>query len=281
MRNGRHSSRKRQPSASKSSMDYWMSYSDLMSGLLLVFIILLIGSLLVSKQEMESQKEEMESQQKEHDRQTAKHQQKEASLLLLENGLSDVLEVRAELSELIYEQFANSGRSHLFDKATGVVRLDKEITFDESSDQLTRQSQAAIEEYMEIYLRAVSANPKLRENVDQIIFEGHTNSNYSGLGTPEEGYLFNLHLSQLRAHSAMSHVITSGLAKKYDARSLLAASGFSSSRLILDKDGNEDKELSRRLEIKFRLKDEQAMNQMRALFEKHKGKQADLKRVQP
>ncbi len=274
MRNSRHASRNRQPSASKSSMDYWMSYSDLMSGLLLVFIILLIGSLLVSKQEMDAQKQE-------HEEQTAKHQQKEASLFHLEKGLADIMEVRAELSNQIYEQFAQSGRAHLFDKATGVVRLDKEITFEESSDRLTKQSQQAIEEYMEIYLRAVSANPTLRENVDQIIFEGHTNSNYSGTSTPEEGYLFNLNLSQQRAYSAMSHVITSGLAQKYNARSLLAASGFSSSRVLFDNDGNEDKELSRRLEIKFRLKDEQAMNQMRALFEKHKNKQADSHKAQP
>ncbi len=266
MLNGRRSSR----GSSRQNMDYWMSYSDLMSGLLLVFIILLIGVLYVSKHDMEVKVKKLDEQAQQIEAEQKKLKAAEADLKHLNSGLSDVFDVRTRLLERLREQFSNSDSEVTFDDATGAVRLGSNILFDEGSDTLSKRGQQAIAKHMPVYLNALLSDPELRKEVDQIIFEGHTNSNYSGSSSAEAAYLFNLQLSQNRAYSAMTYVISSGVATDFDAQPLLSAIGFSHSRPILDADKIENKERSRRLEIKFRLKDEEAMARMRVLFEHRK-----------
>lgn len=249
----RRSSRRR--SDEPQTIDYWLSYSDLMAGLLLVFIILLVGTLYALKDNLERQQEEL-----------LKSQER---LVEIDTGVADILGVRAKLLERIKTRFEQAGGNISFDDATGAVRLGSNILFREGSGELTTAGKEQLDEVMPVYLDALLGDPSLRQHVDRIVFEGHTNSNYDGPGGASRAYLFNLQLSQARAYSAMEHVIKSGAAEQLAANEMLAATGFSSSRLIYSDSAQtvEDKVRSRRLEVRFRLKDEEALRRLKGLFD--------------
>ena len=100
--------------------------------------------------------------------------------------------------------------------------------------------------------------------VSEIIIEGHTDS----LGT----YLSNLELSQRRALAVASYVLDDGYrgittAQKKQLRAVVTANGRSFSDPILDAEGREDMDASRRVVFKFRLTDEQMIQQLKAILE--------------
>lgn len=234
---------------------YWISFSDLMAGLLLVFILLLIGSLIISRGQ--------------YDQQQATLQETMDELDTLDTNVADILGVRASIIERLRTQFEDSDAEIRFDDASGAIHLGSGILFDEGSASLSSEGQETLESLIPVYFDALLGDAELRAHVEQIVFEGHTNSNFSGSDDPSEAYLFNLQLSQNRAYEAMEYVIANDLGERYDAKELLAAVGYSSSRLIYKEDepSVEDTERSRRIEISFRLKDEEAMEELRRLIE--------------
>ncbi|HHH37826.1 MAG TPA: OmpA family protein, partial [Epsilonproteobacteria bacterium] len=98
----------------------------------------------------------------------------------------------------------------------------------------------------------------IKPHLDKIIIEGHTDS--------DGGYLYNLDLSQRRAFAVMNYLLTLDFAEKYNIKPLITASG----RSCLDAikvNGIEDKDASRRIEIKFRLKNEDAMHEIERVLD--------------
>lgn len=244
---------------------YWISYSDLMAALLLVFILLLLGSLFVSKGEFEEKEQEL----------IAKEQALQAmtdELEALDTSLKGIVGVRGALMERLSSRFSSMDAELHFDDATGAIQLGSGILFDEGSARLSEDGRRMLTEFIPIYFESLLGDEGMRPYIEQIVFEGHTNSNYSGGDNPERAYLFNLRLSQDRAYEAMEYVIANDLGKEYAAEKLLAAVGYSSSRLIYREDTPEieDEERSRRLEIRFRLKDEESMEELRRLIEQER-----------
>lgn len=249
--------RKPTPSRASGGQDYWVSYSDLMAGLLLMFILLLVGVLIVSKRIHEAAERELEERER---------LLKEAEAEL--GGLRQRLGIPAEIIQELQAEFKEKGDYVRVDDATGAIGLGSDVLFAEGSSNLTRQGRTTLDEIMPGYFRVLLGNPRFREHVDQVIFEGHTNTNFRAGLTEDEGYLLNLKLSQERAYAAMEFVIANGIGAEYVVKPRLAAIGYSSSRIRQDPDGSEDKEASRRLEIRFRLKDEDSLEQIRTLLEK-------------
>lgn len=252
--------RQRRTNRQTQKISYWISFSDLMAGLLLVFILLLIGSLIVSMGELEEQKEQLEEQQ-------VVLRETMGELETLDTNVADILGIRAAIIERLRQEFEDTGAEITFDDATGAIRLGSGILFDEGSARLTDEGRDTLQELIPVYYDALLGDEELRQHVGQIVFEGHTNSNYSGSDDPSDAYLFNLQLSQDRAYAAMEYVIANALGQDYDAKELLAAVGYSSSRLIYfeDRPEIEDGARSRRIEIRFRLKDEEALEELRRL----------------
>lgn len=237
--------------------DYWISYADLMAGLLLAFIVILTAVQLQSSRKLQEKRKKVEQQQRE--------------LEQMESKVQNLLGVRAALMKRLKGEFADSSAEIRFDDATGSIRLGSRILFDEGSAELTRRGKRKLRDLMPLYFDALLGDPQLREHVGQIIFQGHTNSNYSGPGGELQAYLFNLELSQDRAFNAMRFVLERELGSKYGVRDLLQASGFSYSRPIYREESGgeriEDKAASRRIEIRFRLKGEKTLRRLRKMFE--------------
>ncbi|MDD3060038.1 MAG: OmpA family protein, partial [Sulfurimonas sp.] len=89
--------------------------------------------------------------------------------------------------------------------------------------------------------------------------EGHTDSD----GT----YLYNLDLSQKRAYAVMRYLLTLDFTEKNSLKPLLLASGRADQDTIKDKKAQEDKELSRRIEIKFTLKNDDALHEIERILD--------------
>ena len=90
------------------------------------------------------------------------------------------------------------------------------------------------------------------------MIEGHTDS--------DGGYLFNLNLSQKRAYAVLNYLLTLDFTKKNNIKPLLVASGRSYLDIIKNGDV-ENKQASRRIEIKFRLKNDDAMNEIERILD--------------
>lgn len=144
------------------------------------------------------------------------------------------------------------------DKETGSLRLASNILFGSGQSTLKANAKKELKIAFEKYIGTLVNNPKIKPHLDKIIIEGHTDS----VGS----YIYNLNLSQKRALAVMKYLLTLEFSKKHHIKPLMTASG----RAYLDRvlvNGVEDKEASRRIEIKFRLKNEDAMQEIEKILD--------------
>ncbi|NEW61233.1 OmpA family protein [Sulfurovum sp. bin170] len=161
------------------------------------------------------------------------------------------LKVIAELKSAL-------GNKINIDKESGSLRLSSSILFDKGSAQLKDSSKSQLKSNFIEYVDTLISNKNISDHLDKIIIEGHTDS--------DGGYLYNLSLSQKRAYAVMNYLLTLDYIKKNNIKTKLVASG----RSYLDAikiNGVEDKDASRRIEVKFRLKNEDAMYEIERILD--------------
>jgi chemotaxis protein MotB len=146
------------------------------------------------------------------------------------------------------------GTKMVVDSNSGAIRLSSSILFDQGDSKLKDSAKVALKEIFSDYIRVLLDNDNIRKHLDKVVIEGHTNSDGS--------YLYNLNLSQSRAYEVMSYLLTLDLAKKYNIKKIVIASGRSYLDTIVNSSGIEDKDASRRIEIKFLLKNDSAMREI-------------------
>ena len=149
------------------------------------------------------------------------------------------------------------------DPTSGAIALESDVLFSTGQYRLTDEGRARINAFLPVYLNVLFSD-EYRPYISEIIIEGHTDS----LG----GYIQNLELSQQRAGAVAAyvldetnHVLPSG--QLQTLRQLVTANGRSFSDPVLDANGNEDMDASRRVVFKFRLTDEQMIEQLKNILE--------------
>jgi len=160
--------------------------------------------------------------------------------------------------KVIAELKSALGNKINIDKNSGSLRLSSNILFDKGSAILKDGAKTELKSSFIEYVNTLISNSNISEHIDKIIIEGHTDS--------DGGYLYNLGLSQKRAYAVMNYLLTLDYIKKHNIQTKLVASG----RSYLDPikvDGIEDKDASRRIEIKFRLKNEDAMYEIERILD--------------
>ena len=190
----------------------------------------------------------LDNKQTKYDELIAKLQEQKAKIKSL-TGIK--LKVIAELKKAL-------GKNINIDKKSGSLRLSSNILFDKGSAVLKEGAKAELKSNFIKYVNALLSNKNIADHLDKIIIEGHTDS--------DGGYLYNLELSQKRAYAVMNYLLTLDYIKKHNIKSKLVASG----RSYLDpikKNGVEDKDASRRIEIKFRLKNQDAMYEIERILD--------------
>ncbi|HEB5687707.1 OmpA family protein [Campylobacter jejuni] len=163
--------------------------------------------------------------------------------------------IRENLSKELQSKLDNN---ITIDEKTGSISLPAEVLFDKDSYVLKNEAKASLRKILSEYFDAILEDPKIFSNIENIIIEGHTDSDGS--------YIYNLDLSQKRAYEVMNFIYT--FYKSDKLQKLLMASGRSFSDPVFV-NGVEDKDKSRRIEIKFSIKNDNALKDVEKFFEFH------------
>jgi chemotaxis protein MotB len=151
------------------------------------------------------------------------------------------------------------GDSIDIDQKSGSIRFSSNILFNKAQFELKENSQKELSALLKKYIHILLLDEKVKQHIDHITIEGHTDSD----GT----YLNNLELSQKRALEVMKFLYSLDFKNKELLERYISASGRSSSNLVY-KNGIEDKDASRRIEIKFQIKNEQAIKEIENYLDK-------------
>lgn len=234
---------------------FWQSFTDLMAALLFIFVLALIVTILrldlLSKEALENAA-------------TAESQANEAlataesiSNALNEQGaeLERILGIRQSLIEALRKEFQEDELS--VDPQTGAIVFKADLMFDFKDTELNSEYKDTLRIFIKKYID-VLLSEEFAPYVAEIVIEGHTDS----IGSYEN----NLWFSQQRALSVATFILSEKehiFSKKdlAELRKLVSINGRSESELILV-NGKEDAAASRRVEIQFRLKDEEMIQKM-------------------
>lgn len=255
---------------STTTHQYWQSYSDMMAALLLMFVLIMVFTL---SQSMLRLQEETLLQ---AEQSTALAQQQsllETQSLQMETQSKQMEDQQAQIDELIgikidiirelSKTFQNSNLSIEIDEQTGAITMDSKVLFQTNSATISQDGLAFIDDFLPLYI-SVLLHETYCDYVSEIIIEGHTDTTAS--------YMYNLNLSQERAYSVAAYCLDEEnsllpATQLELLRNMMTANGRSFSNPIYNEDGTVDAEKSRRVEIKFRLKDDEMINQMQSLLE--------------
>jgi len=160
--------------------------------------------------------------------------------------------------KVITELKSSLGSNINIDKKSGSLRLASNILFDKGSSKLKDGAKSELKANFIKYVNTLITNHNIADHLDKIIIEGYTDSDGS--------YLYNLNLSQQRAFAVMNYLLTLNYIKEHNIKDKLVASGRSYQDTIKI-NGIEDKDASRRIEIKFRLKNEDAMYEIERILD--------------
>lgn len=180
--------------------------------------------------------------------------------------LENIVGIRTDIIGALQSAFNNSAMS--VDAQTGSITFSSDVLFRYASAALTEDSKKALKEIIPTYLD-VLLQDEFREYIAEIIIEGHTDT--------DGGYEMNMELSFDRAYSVAEFCMDSsnGLseAKIAQLKELLTVNGRSYSDPIYERDGagnpteTVNMSASRRVEIKFRLKEDEMIEKIQAVLQ--------------
>lgn len=148
------------------------------------------------------------------------------------------------------------GSSIAIDPNSGALKLSSSVLFDKAKFELKEEAKAELKSTLEKYFAVLLDDAEIAPNIDQIIIEGYTDS--------EGSYLYNLELSQQRAYAVMNFIHSFNSDERLQKR--MVASGRSYNDLVM-KNGVEDEDASRRIEIKFSISNKEAIGEIEKFLE--------------
>lgn len=152
------------------------------------------------------------------------------------------------------------GKNIAIDKDSGAIRFSSNILFEQNSYLLKEDAKEELSSVLKKYINTLLLDEDIKQHIDRIIIEGYTNSDGS--------YIHNLELSQKRALEVMKFLYEKYPKNKELFKKYVSASGRSYANAVVDKNGVEDKDASRRIEIKFRIKNEKAISELEKFLER-------------
>ncbi|MED2971810.1 OmpA family protein [Fictibacillus sp. B-59209] len=225
----------------------WVSYTDLMSGLVIIFALVLMIAIYNMHNSYEKSKAEIKDKQEQIEKQR--------------KMIKDVVGVKSEIIAALMKAFKDSNLNLQVDPQTGAIRFSGGVFFSSNSTHITPSGKKYLEEFIPQYI-GILLSDQFKGEVSQIIVEGHTDR--------KGGYLFNLNLSQGRALSVVKEIYSPSFPKfknKEELSSIITANGRSYSVPIYYK-RKIDAEKSRRVEFTFRLKDDEVLKKIEGMMKK-------------
>lgn len=211
---------------------------------------------------LNQQESQLAAQQSQLDEATRQQQATQAQLENQQAQLDKLVGVRAELVSSLINALAASNLSGASVDDSGAIVFDTSMMFDTNKYTLKDVGKAFLDSFIPSYL-SVLMSEEYAPYVSQIIIEGHTDTS----GT----FLSNMTLSQNRANAVLAYILSDEftgipLASKKRLEQIVTVNGRSYSDPVYRADGTVDMNASRRVVIKFRMNDEEMVNQMLELL---------------
>jgi len=172
----------------------------------------------------------------------------------------EVAGIRLEIIEQLRIALDESGVGVWVDSESGAIMLNSEVLFAVNESALKPEGKAFLDRFFPAYFD-VLAKGESAQYIAQITVEGHTDTTGS--------YLTNLDLSMRRAQSVLAYCAS--MLDQADQEILIHmfnASGCAYANPIYNEDGSVDMDKSRRVEMKFTLKDASMIDEIRRIVEK-------------
>lgn len=215
--------------------EHWISISDMMAGLMVIFLFIAISYML----HIRADKEKIEQ----------------------------IAVTYEKLKYDLYDDLAEEFKKDLdkwnavLNKQTLSIRFkEPEVLFAQGEAEVRPLFRKILDEFFPRYIKIltetknVDGEYKYKEDIAEIRIEGHTSSEWSEQVTPREAYILNMELSQDRTRSVLSYAIQIENPQIQQNRKWirdnLTANGLSSSKLIPNPDGSENARESRRVEFR-------------------------------
>ncbi len=214
----------------------WISVSDMMTGLMMVFLFIAV----VFMQKVGAEKEAVQA--------IALTQEKYQEDLYR----SLVIEFKEDLSKWNAEVLADT-----------TVRFNEpEVLFNPGSKDIKPKFEEVLNEFFPRYV-GLLASEKYRNNIDELRIEGHTSSTWEGSKDIIERYLNNALLSQQRSFVILDYCFRLRSIDPYKPwlTKVLRANGLAFANPVLV-NGAEDEALSRRVEFKVKTKADEKIHQI-------------------
>lgn len=219
--------------------DFWPSISDLMSGLMIIFMFIAIAFM----------------------SQVAKEKQ----------GMTDLAEdykkVKISIYQELFKEFEtdlNQWNAYIDQETLSIKFREPDIFFEQGSSDLNYRFKEILDDFFPRYIGILNSN-KFRDEIEEVRIEGHTSTEWTRNSTPMESYFKNMELSQNRTRSTLHYVMTLNSMDSHENFMIekVTANGLSYSKRIIT-NGLEDKKMSRRVEFRIRTKAEQKIDEILA-----------------
>ena len=200
---------------------FWITMTDLMTGLVLVFVVMFFYTYLNS------------------------HQEKMEEIIAQEKATKSI-------QEALVEQNIDA----TVDPVSGVVKISDLELFELNSYTLSDKGKEYLDKFAPTYFNSIFSDEYMNKNLDKIIIQGHTDSQtFAGQYTADEQYMKNMELSLNRAYTVANYMTNTPYNKENGdrLRRMILVEGASFSNPVLT-NGKEDFAKSRRVELKLVMK---------------------------
>mgnify|MGYP002623635904 CR=1 FL=1 len=204
----------------------WASISDMMSGLMIIFLFISVAYM----------------------NNVTKEKSKIENIAITWDKTQEELytDLKSEFQNDLAKWQASLKRETLS------VRFDEpSVFFVAGSAILTPTFQEILNDFFPRYMNILR---KYQDNIVEVRIEGHTSSEWIGAKDKLDAYFRNMQLSQDRTRTVLQYCLTLPAISSHLewAISTITANGLSSSKLIINGNGQEDQALSRRVEFRVR-----------------------------
>ena len=223
----------------------------------------LATQLAAQQEKLKAQQEKLDAQSVTLSSQQSALDEKTTQLAVQQEKIDKIIGVKAEVIEALRQEFADNSINVQIDQTNGSLVMDSSVLFAYDGTELSEEGQQVLAQVLPVYCNVLMQEeyfPYLAE----IIVDGYTDS--SG------DYEYNLQLSQQRSLAVAQYLLDIsgdflGAEDQQKLRDKLTVNGHSSSNLILDAEGNENADASRRVEVKFRVKDEEMIQELQSILD--------------
>ncbi len=230
------------------SDEHWIPLSDLMSGLMMVFMLLAVLFML-----------EVQEQSAEANASAEKMTQQAQKLSQQARQITGMAAAHSQMKDVVYKNLRHEFSADLANWGAEIdddltVRFnDPDVLFASGSADVSARFKLILADFFPRYIRTLDQG-KVKSSISEIRLEGHTSAKWEGAATETDAYLNNMALSQARTRNVLAYLLA--LDWRDDTRpwivSNLTANGLSSSKPIVDAGGNEDVARSQRVEFRVR-----------------------------